>query len=150
MLRDRALVPLSRQHHNALALCVLTSRTLEAESGAETVARLSSKAVDRYDMEIANHFAIEEELVFPAAEGELGECAPVAGLIADHRRLEAMIEHLRATPDAGVLREFIALLRSHVRREEEEFFEEVQRRLPREALDALGAQIDARAVRLAI
>lgn len=150
MLRDRALVPLSQQHHNGLALCVLTNRSLEGEVSEETVARLAAKAVDRYDAEIANHFAIEEELVFPAVERELGAYPQVGEFIAEHRRLEEIVERLRAAPGAATLREFTSLLRSHIRREEEEFFEDIQRRLPRAVLDALGAQIDARAVRIGI
>jgi hemerythrin-like domain-containing protein len=143
-------VPLSQQHHNGLALCVLTNRSLEGEVSEETVARLASKVVDRYDMVIANHFAIEEELVFPTVERELGEYPQVGEFIAEHRRLEEIVDRLRSAPDAGTLRTFTSLLRTHIRREEDEFFEDIQRRLPRGVLDALGAQIDARAVRLGI
>jgi hemerythrin-like domain-containing protein len=40
------------------------------------------------------------------------------------------------------------LLRRHIRREENELFEDIQRRLPRKVLDALGAEIDTKAVRI--
>jgi hemerythrin-like domain-containing protein len=150
MLRDRALVPLSQQHHNGLALCVLTNRSLEGEVSEETIARLAGKVVDRYDLEIANHFAIEEELVFPTVERELGEYPQIGELIADHRRVEEIVDGLRTAPGAEALRAFTSLLRRHIRREEDEFFEDIQQRLPRAVLDALGAQIDARAVRIGI
>jgi hemerythrin-like domain-containing protein len=148
MLRDRALVPLSQQHHNGLALCVLTDRALEGGASPETVARLAARAVDRYDLEISNHFAIEEEVVFPAIEQELGAQAVVADLVAEHRQLERIVDHLRTAADADTLRQFSALLRRHIRREENELFEAVQQRMPRKVLDALGAEIDTRAVRL--
>ncbi|MFB3776813.1 MAG: hemerythrin domain-containing protein [Bryobacteraceae bacterium] len=150
MLRDRALVPLSQQHHNGLALCVLTDRSLEGEVSAETVARLTTRALDRYDLEISNHFAVEEEVVFPAIEKELGPQPILAELAADHRQLERLVDQLRFAPDTDLLKQFSALLRTHIRREENELFEEIQQRLPRKVLDALGAEIDTRAVRIPI
>ena len=41
MLRDPILVPLSHQHHNGLALCVMTRRSLAADSSAQNVAKLA-------------------------------------------------------------------------------------------------------------
>jgi hemerythrin-like domain-containing protein len=145
MLRDPSLIPLSHQHHNGLALCVLTERSLASDSSPENVGKLARKAVDRYDIELTNHFQIEEDILFPATDSAL---IPV--LIAEHRRMEAMIGGLRAGPSAALLLEFTALLRAHIRREESELFEEIQRRLPRTTLDALGKEIDAKAVRICL
>ena len=99
MLRDPNLIPLSRQHHNGLALCVLTRRSLEADSSTANVARLAQRAIDRYEIELANHFAIEEEVLFPAC----GELPLVSELIAEHRALERMIGALRENPSAETL-----------------------------------------------
>ena len=145
MLRDPSLIPLSQQHHNGLALCVLTERSLAQDASSANVARLARKAIDRYELELTNHFEIEEQVLFPALESPL-----IAGLIGEHRQLEAMIDGLRAEPAAALLLEFTALLRAHIRREENELFEEIQRRLPREKLDELGKQIDAKAVRICL
>ncbi len=150
MLRDRALRALSQQHHNGLALCVLTERSLTGEASPETVARLAARAVDRWDLEVANHLAVEEELVFPAIAQELGAAGLLEEIIAEHRQLERLIEQLRTAPDAALLRQFTDLLRKHIRREENDLFEDVQRRMPRKALDALGAGIDARAIRISM
>jgi len=148
MLRDRALVPLSQQHHNGLALCVLTERSLESDASPETLARLAARVVDRWDLEISNHLAVEEEVVFPAIIQELGEYPLVDEIVAEHRQLEKFVDQLRAAPEAGLLRQFIDLMRRHIRREENELFEDIQRRLPRKVLDALGAEIDTKAVRI--
>jgi len=145
MLRDKSLVPLSQQHHNGLALCVLTRRALAEDRGAENVERLARRIVQRHEIELTNHFAIEEEVLFPACPPEL-----VAPLLEEHRRLEALVERLRAEPSAEAVEEFIELLRGHIRREEEELFERVQRELPRETLERLGRQIDARAIRVCL
>jgi hemerythrin-like domain-containing protein len=145
MLRDRSLIPLSQQHHNGLALCVLTERSLAQDASAANVAVLARKAIDRYELELTNHFEIEEQILFPAIESPL-----TPGLIAEHRQLEAMIGRMRKQPAAGLLLEFTALLRSHIRREENELFEDIQRRLPRATLDSLGVEIDAKAVRICL
>jgi hemerythrin-like domain-containing protein len=76
--------------------------------------------------------------------------ALVPGLISEHRQLEALIGRLRLEPSAALLLEFTALLRTHIRREENELFEDIQRLLPRDLLDSLGKEIDAEAVRICL
>jgi hemerythrin-like domain-containing protein len=144
MLRDPSLIPLSRQHHNGLALCVLTRRALAEDSSPVNAAKQARRVIDRYELELANHFEIEEQVLFP-------ECGPlpiVAQLLGEHRAMEALIAELRATPEAGLLEQFCALLSKHIRREENEFFEQIQAALPRQVLDRLGCEIDRRAVQI--
>ena len=146
MLRDPSLVPLSHQHHNGLALCVMTRRSLSADSSADNVAKLARRVIDRHELELVNHFEIEEQVLFPV-------CAPmplIEELIADHRKIEALVAQLRTEPAATLLEEFCALLSSHIRREESELFEQIQRELPREVLDRAGREIDRRAVRICL
>lgn len=150
MLRDAALIPLSQQHHNGLALCVLTERALRADRSEATIRRLAMKVIDRYEIELTNHFAIEEQLLFPLIERELGRMPLVAELIADHRALEGMIGEMRNAPSAELLVRFCDLLRCHIRSEENELFQDAQRRLPPDLLAAAGKEIDARAVRVCL
>ena len=146
MLRDRSLIPLSQQHHNGLSLCVLTERSLRDDDSAANVAKLARKAIDRYELELTNHFEIEESILFPAVENH----ALVPGLIAEHRRLEALIGRLRQEPSAALLLEFTTLLRTHIRREENELFEDIQRLLGRDLLNSLGEKIDAKVIRICL
>jgi hemerythrin-like domain-containing protein len=146
MLRDPSLIPLSHQHHNGLALCVLTRQSLAKDTSAENIAKLARRAIDRYELELTNHFEIEEQVLFPAC----GPLPLIAELVADHRNLENFIDRLRAHPSAQLLEEFCALLSTHIRREEKELFEHIQRELPREVLDRAGSEIDRRAVRICL
>ena len=150
MLRDASLIPLSHQHHNGLALCVMTRRSMAADTTAENVARLAQRVVDRYELELVNHFEIEEQVLFPACGGTPEIAALISELIAEHRGLEALVEQCRSEPSPGLLEEFCTLLSSHIRREERELFEVIQQTLPRETLDAAGAEIDRRAVRICL
>src|ERR1039458_1819678 len=81
MLRDPCLIPLSHQHHNALALCVITRRSLAADSSPGNVAKLARRATDRYELELVNHFEVEEQVLFPAC----GPIPLIALLVAEHR-----------------------------------------------------------------
>jgi hypothetical protein len=41
-------------------------------------------------------------------------------------------------------------LRGHIRREENELFQDIQQRLPKDALESAGKEIDARAIRVCL
>ena len=144
MLRDHSLIPLSHQHHNGLALCVMTRRSLAADGTPANVAKLARRAIDRYELELVNHFEIEEQVLFPAC----GPMLLIAELLAEHRTMESQIAQLRTTPTSALLEQFCALLSGHIRREENQLFEQIQRTLTREMLDRAGSEIDRRAVRI--
>ncbi len=146
MRRDASLVPLSHQHHNGLALCVLTDRELAGDAGAANLARLVRRLIDRYEVELTNHFSVEEEILFPACPRGLASL--VDRLTGEHREIERLIERLRASPSAGAVTEFTALLRRHIRCEENELFERLQELLDSETLAQLGRKIDANVVRV--
>ncbi|MEO7649415.1 MAG: hemerythrin domain-containing protein, partial [Bryobacteraceae bacterium] len=97
-----------------------------------------------------NHFEIEEQDLFRTVESNLGKVPLIAELIADHRALEAMVNQMRGGATPEVLLRFTTLLRAHIRREESELFEDIQKRLPRSALNALGESISAKAVRICL
>jgi hemerythrin-like domain-containing protein len=148
MKRDPSLVPLSHQHHNGLALCVLTDRSLTADESKENIRRLAEKIVSRFEIELVNHFELEEQLLFPACPGSLAGL--VAELVAEHREMERLVEAIRSNPTAELLRQFIDLLRRHIRREESELFEQAQQLLPRHILDNIGQQLEEKAVRVCL
>jgi len=146
MLRDPSLIPLSHQHQHGLALCVLTRRSMAADSSPDNLAKLARKVIDRYEVELVNHFEIEEQVLFPAC----GALPLVDQLVAEHRALEALAARLRIEPSAALLEEFCELLSVHIRREESDLFEQAQRILPRNVLETLGREIDRRAVRVCL
>ena len=148
MLRDKNLIPLSHQHHNGLALCVLTERALRADRSEANLKRLAKRCVERYEVEMANHFQLEESILFPILPDSLQEM--VTELVAEHRQMELMIEALRGDHSPDGLRAFCGLLRRHIRREESELFQEAQLRLPKDLLEAAGEEIDRLAVRVCI
>jgi len=146
MQRDPSLIPLSHQHHNGLALCVMTRRALAADSSDSNVSQQARRIIDRFEIELVNHFEMEEQLLFPAAQDR----PLIEQLVSEHRQLEKLVAMLREQPAAALIEEFCALLSSHIRMEEKQLFEAVQRELPRQELDRIGAEIDTRAVRVCL
>lgn len=145
MLRHPSLVPLSHQHHNGLALCVLTDRALAASASPESVSALARRICERYDIELVNHFELEENVLFPLCPGAL-----TAELTAEHRQLEALVAQLRQQPTPASLSAFTQLLRRHIRREERELFEQAQQSLSAATLASIGHILDQKAVRICL
>jgi hemerythrin superfamily protein len=142
MYRHPALVPLSRQHFDALALCVLVERSLREDPSESNIRRLASKIGAAQDVELANHFQLEEELIFPKLPNGLAN-----ELIAEHRTLEALIQSVRANPSLILLEQFVTDLRCHARKEENQYFQDFQASISEEELAALLPQLESRALR---
>jgi hemerythrin-like domain-containing protein len=141
MLRHPALQPLSRQHHHALALCVLVERALH--EGSKTPAALAAEIGAAFERDLRPHFALEEDALLPAVEQPLGAQELCRRIAEEHRELERRARAAQQEPCVESLRAFTALLRSHVRLEENELFERIQARLGEKALEELGARLDA-------
>src|SRR2546427_9291332 len=82
MLRNPNLIPLSRQHQHALALCVRLDRAIRA--GEVDLAAWQAEIQQQFESEIAIHFVAEEKELFPAA-ARYPELLPlVKELLAEH------------------------------------------------------------------
>ena len=141
MLRDKALVPLSRQHQHALALCVRIDR---AQPKGETDLELWQAEITRqFQQEIRIHFAAEELVLFPAAR-EFNELASlVEELSGEHTMLREDFAQAeaRGLSAEGILG-FAQRLSAHIRKEERQLFERVQELMSKEEIAALGAILD--------
>lgn len=123
----------------------MAERSLREDSSDENARRWCAKCVERFEIELVNHFEMEEQLVFPAYPGALAE-----ELIGEHRRMEELVQRMRGAAGGEALREFLELLRRHIRREENEYFQEVQQKVEAGQLETMGAEIDRRAVRVCL
>ena len=142
MKRHPALVALSDDHHHEL----VQARRLLAAADAPPKARLraASAYVEVFFSETVEHFRREEENVFPLyARQPAANVELLDRIVREHMELHGLARTLRAQVSAGdvsgtTLEEVGFLLRAHVRLEERELFEDVQRVVPPEELDALG------------
>jgi len=139
MLRAKSLIPLSRQHQHALALCVRVERAspiveLDLPTWRSEIALL-------FEQEIRIHFAAEELVVFPAARG-FAELVPlVEELIAEHARLKEWFARAESLSSADMVL-FVRGLSEHIRKEERQLFERMQGLMGAEALAGLGTRLE--------
>jgi hemerythrin-like domain-containing protein len=142
MLRDPSLAPLSRQHQHALALCVRIDRA--PRSTVQENAAWQKEIVRLYEQEIRFHFDAEERVLFPAAARFTELCPLVDVLRGEHVGLRAEVAAAAEGNMTGPeLQDFAAHLSAHVRREERELFEGMQKLFSAEELARLGAAVDA-------
>jgi len=141
MLRDKNLVPLSRQHQHALALCVRIDRA--SPIGDSDLAAWQREVTQLVQTEIGIHFAAEEQVLFPAAR-KFQELVPlVDDLLADHVDLRAQFAQANnQTLAAADLSVAAQRLSAHIRKEERQLFERLQKLMSHEELALLGKQLD--------
>jgi hemerythrin-like domain-containing protein len=141
MLRNQNLIPLSRQHQHALALCVRLDRALQAdEIDLET---WQAEIQQQFESEIGIHFAAEEMELFPVAEKFPQLRALVNELLTEHALLRDYFSRTAARGlDRQSLKKFGEKLAHHIRKEERQLFEGMQKAMSSHELNTLGAALD--------
>lgn len=138
MKRHPALIPLSHDHHDALSVARRLKRSADAPE-PEIRIDAARAFIAFFDGETTRHFREEEELVFPllAPEHPL-----VRRAVTDHARLRALVSMLdRDVDSASVTGELVTRiateLETHIRFEERELFEAVQREVAAAELETV-------------
>ena len=140
MKRHPALVPLSEQHHHELAHARRLLRA--ADAGPEERLAAASAYVDAFFTETVGHFRREEEILFPLYLRHAGSTPVLERILREHMELHGLVRALRAEAAAGdiapeALRTLGDLLHDHVRVEERELFEEIERIVPAAELEGM-------------
>jgi hypothetical protein len=141
MLRDKNLVPLSRQHQHALALCVRIDRASPIPEGELSAWQV--EIAQHFRAEIGIHFAAEEQIVFPRAR-TFPELNPlVEELLAEHAWLRGRFAKAEAQGMSAMeVDEFAKKLSTHIRKEERELFERLQGSMNERELAGLGQELN--------
>jgi hemerythrin-like domain-containing protein len=142
--RHPALVPLSDDHHHELVQARRLVRG--ADSDAAERLEVASAYVSAFFTDTVEHFRREEETVFPLYAARAGaDDALLERTLREHMELHGLARALRAevaaddvSPDT--LRTLGRLLHDHVRLEERELFEAIQRVVPHAELDAIAVR----------
>jgi hemerythrin-like domain-containing protein len=148
MLRDPSLIPLSHQHQHTLALCVRLERAMQAD--AVDLSAWQLEICQHFADEVQFHFEAEETVLFPDARRYPELTALVEDLIGEHQRLrDWFVRAEQGSMNQGDLEAFVNLLSGHVRKEERQLFEAMQKRMRPEELKSLGVEL-ARALEDAV
>ena len=141
MLRDKNLVPLSRQHQHALALCVRVDRALQA--GEVDLEAWQAELQQIFESEIGVHFVAEEKDLFPAAANFAELRGLTQELVAEHTVLRDMFARAAARRlDLAGLGALAAKLSGHIRKEERQLFEGMQKLMTADQLATLGRKLE--------
>jgi hemerythrin-like domain-containing protein len=129
MRRNDALIPLTHDHHHALA----QARRLALASASTTDERkdAASLFVDFYSRDTLVHFREEEETVFPLVVDRKEAEGPLKRLMMDHLRIHGCVRRLTAELAEGdaqpnTMKVLSELLEKHIRFEEKSFFPMVE------------------------
>lgn len=140
MLRDPNLVPLSRQHHASLALCVRLARA--ASSGSFNLAYWQNEMQNHFELELRNHFEIEENVVFLIARDQPELAGLVNDLVAERVGLRDLLVQVgKNLLERRELLELGVCLAAHIRREEKQLFEGCQRFCSLQQMQSMGMEI---------
>jgi iron-sulfur cluster repair protein YtfE (RIC family) len=133
--RHPSLIPISHDHHLGL---MAAQRLKQGRTAYADTADIGESISELWSRELADHFRVEEEVVFAGNYSE-----PVAAMIArvlrEHREIRSMIEQgENGAWDEATARKLGALLEEHIRFEERQLFPAIQEELGAEALERLG------------
>jgi hemerythrin-like domain-containing protein len=141
MLRDKNLVPLSRQHQHALALCVRIDRASPVRDA--DLAAWQAEVAQHFQSEIGFHFAAEEQVLFPTALRFTDLVPLVEELLTDHAALrESFAKAATGRMEAADLSLFSRRMSAHIRKEERQLFEGMQKLMNLDELAHLGQKLD--------
>lgn len=134
MKRITELRKLSEHHHHGL---VLARKAIRAASGGNEaeVKRTWDHVLKKFEMDLEPHFRIEEEYITPVLERK-GEQDFARRLLSEHEQLRTFVSD-EAQHNANALNRFGILLERHIRFEEREVFETVQRVFTHDELNAI-------------
>jgi iron-sulfur cluster repair protein YtfE (RIC family) len=124
--RDKNIQPLSRDHHHTLLLCWKIRKGFSKEVAPSRIKVYSNWFFENH---VLPHFKLEEEYLFPVL-GQEHEMVKKA--LAEHRRLERLFKDNKdISRSLSLIEEELEL---HIRYEERELFNEIQKQASPEQL----------------
>ncbi len=143
--RHESLIPLSREHHYGLLVCLRIHRGIENhQADLSWLNERAEKVVRFFESDLKAHFKAEEEIVFPAMSGIEDSRAMIDQLVDEHRKLEKLVQRLRKARElrlAALLREFADLLEAHIRTEERALFPRYEQGVSSELARQVGLRV---------
>lgn len=128
--RSKSIQPLSRDHHHSLLLCWKIRKGFLKGVAPERIKKYTDWF---FGVHVLPHFEIEERYLYPIL-GEENELVQKA--LAEHRRLKRLFEDKEdLLKSLGLIEEELEL---HIRFEERELFNEIQKEATEEELAVIA------------
>jgi hemerythrin-like domain-containing protein len=123
--RHERLIPLTHDHHHALA----NARRLRVAADSDVDERRAAAGVflDFFDQDAVTHFREEEEVVFPLIVHAPETETPLIRVLLEHVRMHALVDRLRREVErrlvsAEILMDLAKAFEGHIRFEEKVVF----------------------------
>lgn len=147
--RFDSIIPLSRQHHYALMLCLrIHRRTVVHQEDLAWLKGQTRKTILFFESDLVPHFQAEETVLFPAIERLDPSSDLLAELIGEHDEIRKRIQGLRDLSESGnqaalaeALLQFADLLEAHIRKEERRLFPSYEQNVSGEEDVVVGKRI---------
>ncbi|AFN74871.1 Hemerythrin HHE cation binding domain protein [Melioribacter roseus P3M-2] len=144
MKRHPSLVELSKEHHDGLILAQILKKDAPAYRDLPSDREGKRKyALQFYREDLVKHFYKEEKILLPFCSGISPELDKLfQRMLEEHKRLEKLFDKLKNESDyENAMHEIGKLLDDHIRMEERELFESVQKHLDEEKLSLLSQKL---------
>lgn len=141
MKRHKSLIPLSQDHHNGLMLAQLIKKDSPEYKGLpRDIDGKIGYVVSSWQNELKYHFENEEKILFPKIVGKNpGIDDLLKEIINEHDQIEKMIFELEGSKNKiSDLNKLGILLEKHIRKEERQLFQLIQKHLTVELNDLEG------------
>ena len=145
--RHPTLIPLSQDHHHALALALRCRKQGLGQikpMGVEGLRERAREFLGLYARELISHFRAEEEILFPRLRAQVpGSDQLIDELLRDHESIRRAIPKLEAGTSLGkLIFDLGDLLERHIRREERELFPLFEQHAEQMNAEEIGEKIN--------
>ena len=156
--RDPALIPLSNEHfsHLVYAKRLREGKPNNIESHWPDYSdepKLINQAKEYFSTDMLHHFELEEKEVFPTYELYLEDNTPEMDLlnyILEHHKIVknkiGFLDSLKGEELISKLKEIGTDIEQHIRKEERQLFEDIQKKVPADELVQIGKILKEKSV----
>lgn len=141
MKRHFGLVEFSKDHHQALILAqVCKSNSPQYKGMPASINEKAEFALKMWETELKPHFEREEKFLIPICQSKTEKLKELcARIILEHEQIEKLICKIAGSEGLEIiLDEFGKFLDNHIRFEEREWFDEIQKELNVDEIEHLA------------
>lgn len=149
MKRHESLIPLSNEHHSHL---VYASRLVKGKPSNKSsnwpvnnnLDDLLERTVEYFNVDMLNHFELEEKYVFPVYKQFIKEDKYfnlLRIILDEHEEVKRRINRLASLDKEQLIAEIQSIgkhIENHIRVEERKLFEDIQKTVPLDELMEIG------------
>ena len=144
MKRHKCLTELSKDHHDGLILAqIIKKNSPPYKNMPQDLSGKKEYTLDFYNRGLIKHFMEEEEILIPFVAGKDYVLDKLCNRVKEeHAQMRSLMKNLEEENDTEeILNKMGIILEKHIRMEEREFFELIQKILSEKSLNELEQRL---------